>query len=82
MKRFLVSLVAACALMIALAGSAFAVQPTTPRASEYIEVHCLVGGQEVLFNRPALAALDGQTRAQAAYNLHHEEECFVVGPTS
>ena len=81
MKLFLVSLVAACALIMALAGSAFAVQPTTPRASEYIEVHCLpVGEPDTLFNRPALAAFDGQTVAQANYSLHHEEQCFVVVP--
>ena len=35
---------------------------------------------DVLFNRPASAAREGQERAQAAYNLHHEETCFVVIP--
>ena len=82
MKAVICSLVAICALLMVLASSAIAggVKPTTPRASEYIEVHCLVGGEDVLFNRPAAAAFSGQTQAQTNYDLHHEEQCSVVAP--
>ena len=76
MKTVLCSLVAICALMMVLASSVFAAQPTTPRASEYIEVFC----DGHFFNRPASTSFEGQTKAQASYNLHHEEQCVVVVP--
>jgi hypothetical protein len=76
-KTLLCSLLAVCALMMALTSSALAggIRPTTPRADEYISVSC----QEppVLFTRSDVNSLGGQERAQYVYNLKHEETCFV-----
>ena len=76
-KTLLCSLLAVCALMMALTSSALAggIRPTTPRADDYISVFCQQ--PPVLFTRSDLNSLGGQERAQYVYNLKHEETCFV-----
>ena len=79
-KTLLCSLLAVCALMMALTSSALAggIRETTPRADDYISVSCQ--DPPVLFTRSDVNSFFGQDRAQYVYNLKHEEQCSVNEP--
>ena len=69
------ALMAVCVLLMALAGSAQAGAPQPPpqRHSGFVVVSC----DGTILAYPAPAATEGQTTANNAYNVHHEETCTV-----